>query len=52
MLLYEKARRDYFVVVDDFQEVVGGAGFAEFDLEKNIAELQNSTYLKLPKVII
>lgn len=37
---YEKARRGYFVVVDDFQEVVGGAGFAEFDLEKNIAELQ------------
>ncbi|WP_326838837.1 GNAT family N-acetyltransferase [Companilactobacillus futsaii] len=37
---YEKARRGYFVVINDFQEVVGGAGFAEFDLEKNIAELQ------------
>jgi len=37
---YEKARRGYFVVVNNFQEVVGGAGFAEFDLEKNIAELQ------------
>lgn len=33
-------RRTYYVVEDDNGQVVGGAGCAEFDLDKGIAELQ------------
>lgn len=36
----EDARRAYFVVENDNGKVVGGAGCAEFDVQKNIAELQ------------
>lgn len=37
---HQKNYRDYFVVVNDDGKVVGGAGFAEFDLTDKIAELQ------------
>ncbi|WP_125771447.1 GNAT family N-acetyltransferase [Companilactobacillus furfuricola] len=33
-------QRGYFVVEDDNGQIVGGAGFAEFDLDTGIAELQ------------
>ncbi|WP_191988690.1 GNAT family N-acetyltransferase [Companilactobacillus zhongbaensis] len=36
----DNPQRGYFVVVDDDGQVVGGAGFAEFDLDAGIAELQ------------
>lgn len=32
--------RDYFVLVDENNNVIGGAGFAEFNKQKKIAELQ------------
>lgn len=33
-------KRAYYVVVDDNDQVIGGAGCAEFDADKGIAELQ------------
>lgn len=36
----ENDRRIYYVIVNEADEVLGGAGCAEFDQEKGIAELQ------------
>ncbi|MCM6764842.1 GNAT family N-acetyltransferase [Weissella paramesenteroides] len=35
-----KAGRQYFVAINNFQEVVGGAGIAEYDVQNKVAELQ------------
>lgn len=36
----QSKRRQYFVVVNQKDEVLGGAGFAEYDVQNKIAELQ------------